>query len=981
MSLKDCFLSAAKMGVISREEAKQLGQRFDEIAATTTNTAEAKARMAKEIEAEAKHRERAALLTEIARSRIVDSLQNYRTGKGQTDMLQGWLAHHEYVFQDTGGSFVQDAEMKRETIIRKAHADLRQVMQELHRGMITGDLRRTSRLVGSRKVMARMDNMVRELFGESTGDATAAAMARAWEKVSEDMRVRFNAAGGSVAKLERWGLPQSHDPLALLDAGRDRWVQYMMQDGVLDRERTVHSVSRERLSDPELKRALEAIWEKITTDGWSNKDVTAQPQGKGAIYTQHADHRFLHFKGADAWLKYSREFGNADPFAAIMGHVSTMARDIAHMEVFGPNPNATREWMKSWLRSQAAKQRPTDILISDAHARLKDLNGRMGMPNPEYQRLAGEAARVATELQAALDSKGGRAAAKYTRELMAWEHREAQRQRLRPSDAAEPRPEPPKADADVMATVDRLSRELADVERQMGDTAKGMANPEVTDEMARIFEDMREPITVKEGTSAERIRGVVDKAIARADAMWDSMRGEAPTDPVLAHRLQSARNFISASSLGSAWLSSLNDPAFGMDMRMRIGMGMAKANFGRLLGIAIKEMVTRMSREEAVAAGLGLDSAMQVLRRQASEIKSIDHRFWTGWMADRTLTWGLLSPWTQAGKHMAGLDLMRYMAKLAPHALPELPRGLQEAFKRHGIDAAAWDQIRASPQHEGLIRPTEIEAAGSRDLAERYLQAILRETRYAVPEATVRSRSTVTTLAPAGTILGEMARSMGQFKGFSIAVLMLHGLRIAREVGAAEGVQKGRPLAFGGALLITSTFLGAVAMALKDVKDGRDPRRWFDERTWLDPKHWGAAFLQAGGAGILGDLLFADTTRQGKGLESTIAGPLVGRVSDVGDLLIGEPMKMLAGKKTNFAAKAVKVLRQNVPFANHWLLSAVYQHTIMDQLQRIMDPEAYAGFQRERAQRRKDYGQEYFFGPGDRSPQRWPNVSRTLATH
>ena len=28
-------------------------------------------------------------------------------------------------------------------------------------------------------------------------------------------------------------------------------------------------------------------------------DVTAQPQGKGALYTQHMDHRFIHFNGPD----------------------------------------------------------------------------------------------------------------------------------------------------------------------------------------------------------------------------------------------------------------------------------------------------------------------------------------------------------------------------------------------------------------------------------------------------------------------------------------------------------------------------------------------------------------------------------------------------------------------------------------------------------------------------------------------------------
>jgi hypothetical protein len=77
------------------------------------------------------------------------------------------------------------------------------------------------------------------------------------------------------------------------------------------------------------------------------------------------DSRFLVFKDADSWLKYSEKFGrplstlsNAiDPGAAIfdsmISHVHGMSRDIALMERLGPNPSATARWITDGLQIEA----------------------------------------------------------------------------------------------------------------------------------------------------------------------------------------------------------------------------------------------------------------------------------------------------------------------------------------------------------------------------------------------------------------------------------------------------------------------------------------------------------------------------------------------------------------------------------------------------------------------------------------------------
>jgi hypothetical protein len=110
--------------------------------------------------------------------------------------------------------------------------------------------------VGNRATQVRMENVVKELFGEASGDPTAKGLADLWAQVSEDLRLRFNAAGGSIAKLDKWGLPQHHIQEDLMHYGRQKWIDYMMQPDVLDRERMTHPLTGRRMTGEELQESL-----------------------------------------------------------------------------------------------------------------------------------------------------------------------------------------------------------------------------------------------------------------------------------------------------------------------------------------------------------------------------------------------------------------------------------------------------------------------------------------------------------------------------------------------------------------------------------------------------------------------------------------------------------------------------------------------------------------------------------------------------
>ena len=66
--------------------------------------------------------------------------------------------------------------------------------------MIAGLLERHHRnLLGKVRGKAEFANVLREIFGEGTGDTAAKALAETWTRTAEWLRSRFNAAGGAMS--------------------------------------------------------------------------------------------------------------------------------------------------------------------------------------------------------------------------------------------------------------------------------------------------------------------------------------------------------------------------------------------------------------------------------------------------------------------------------------------------------------------------------------------------------------------------------------------------------------------------------------------------------------------------------------------------------------------------------------------------------------------------------------------------------------
>jgi hypothetical protein len=469
------------------------------------------------------------------------------------------------------------------------------------------------------------------------------------------------------------------------------------------------------------------------------------------------------------------------------------------------------------------------------------------------------------------------------------------------------------------------------------------------------------------------------KTIQKTQQLWEHVTGSVnrPVGTKLANGVAATRNLISASSLGSAAISALSDPGFGTVTRMFNGIPVLKT-----FSSYLRQFGSNAERE-AVRSGLILDSAVHAMHQQARYIGSISSRTVSGYLNDRVLTYSGLQAMTQAGKHAFGLDFQGLAADLSRHAWDDLPKqgasgaAFQRSLFRHGFDAESWEKIRGAPLHEPkpgatFLRPNEIAESVDQRLADRYIAMIMRETRHAVPESTAAARSVMIGTQQPGTFAGELARSAAQFKSFGVSVVMLHGGRIFQELTRGS---KARGAAYAGALLLVSTMLGAVSMQLKEIVGGRDPRKI--DLSKEGRKFWGAALLQGGGLGIYGDFLFADVNRFGGSLAGTVGGPMIDRLDNIRRLTIGNLIEFGQGKdKTNIGRELVNFFKQNTPGASLWFARLAWERILMDQMQYLVDADAHTAFHKRMRQRKKDFGNEFYWRPGETGPARGPDLQK-----
>lgn len=474
------------------------------------------------------------------------------------------------------------------------------------------------------------------------------------------------------------------------------------------------------------------------------------------------------------------------------------------------------------------------------------------------------------------------------------------------------------------------------------------------------------------------------KAAREGDRMWRFYRGELtmpePTDRGKARFFAGLRNWNVASKLGTAFLSAAGtDPVFASFTAKFNGLDVSKVMGAYLRGFNPLDASHRAAATHAGLVFNEMTTRAERLWREDAMLKFNTHEF-SRRLADGVLRVSLLSPHTVAMKQATGLGFMMDMAKQAKKTFDKLDSTDQARFTRYGIDSRMWDYIRETPlTDEGgykLLRPGDVASreSGFGGMAEtaalKMLEMIDSETKFATPGELLRAQTALAiggrgSFFQRGTIPGELVHSATQFKTYSVIALMTH---MQRAVYGRGGIPRA---AYGLLLPILLTLGGAMVIALKDIASGKDPE---DMRSG---KFWGRAFIQGGGAGMAGDFISAGVSgrsRTGGTVGGYLAGPTLSTIVDPAiNLTLGNLGEAVQGKETNIGSEALKQVESNLPGSNIWYLKLAIARLMTDQLDEMADTKIHAR-RRRMAQYAREQGTQFWWRPGQGSPDRSPNL-------
>ena len=230
-------------------------------------------------------------------------------------------------------------------------------------------------------------NIVRERFGDNTGDPVAKKISDKMGEVFEGMRERFNRSGGDIGKLDDWGLPQTHDLAKIVKAGKDAWVKKAEQ--LINTEKYVND-DGSYYSQQQIRELLEYSYDTLSLKGTNKNEIGRQSfGGNSKITSRHSESRVLHFKDADAWLEYQADFGGMPFVDLVEAHINGLSKDIALVENLGSNP---KNAMRILMDAADTKDREKGLISSKENKTLNRAQTMfdefMGANTPESEVLA-----------------------------------------------------------------------------------------------------------------------------------------------------------------------------------------------------------------------------------------------------------------------------------------------------------------------------------------------------------------------------------------------------------------------------------------------------------------------------------------------------------------------------------------------------------------------------------------------------------------
>lgn len=415
----------------------------------------------------------------------------------------------------------------------------------------------------------------------------------------------------------------------------------------------------------------------------------------------------------------------------------------------------------------------------------------------------------------------------------------------------------------------------------------------------------------------------------------------------VADMFQSTRNVLSAGILGSAFLSALSDVGFSGITARYNGIPSVKV-FARQT--ALLNPANEADRVAAVKMGLIADAWLG-RAHGSNRYSDIYGNGVTAKAAEGVMRGSLLAPWTDAGRKAFGMEYASMLADNFGKSLDELDSNVRRAFESYGIDSQLWDSFRKT-------KPLNFKGSKFADMTQeggkKFHQMVLSETDFAVPTPDAKVRAITTGGLGRSTIEGQAWRSAMMLKSFPITIATTHFYRAAYQATTAD------KLAYAGLFAVTSTVMGGLALQVKDIGAGREPR------PMDDPKFVMAAFQQGGGLGIFGDFLFSDVNRFGGGITQTLTGPTGQLLDTAVKFTLGNIREAVKGEETNILGEAIQLGKRYAP--DIWQ-TRLFTDAMYDQIEMMANQDAQRRFNTIAKKRQKEFNQGYWWKPGEATPE------------
>ncbi len=348
MTAGDCIRARATAGELTEKRAKDIGDRADELERMLLNQG------ATPVSAEARARQ-------VAVSEVVNGIRNKKTIRFRQAAIQKTI--RDYLRAVTPAERAKAAEALIAPDFRGKFTPLNlQRIMDFHRNAAHAEMadfidRGRSRAAGFVQDRALPRDVVKEIIDGTgaSGNASAQEVAGGVTAMFQYFKTELARLGYPTAKLTNY-FPQRHDMTAVASVTDQDWIEFLMP--LLDRSKMINRITNEPFTDEALDKVLRSTYRHISTGGLDRIGKTGDPVQVESILQRLERDRFLHFKDGDSYIAYQDRFGDSDFWRTITGYSDSMARDVARIELFGPQPSATVRLINDELLRAAKELKP-----------------------------------------------------------------------------------------------------------------------------------------------------------------------------------------------------------------------------------------------------------------------------------------------------------------------------------------------------------------------------------------------------------------------------------------------------------------------------------------------------------------------------------------------------------------------------------------------------------------------------------------------